>query len=76
MKIEQFIIDFVEATDDESANPLNSETIFRELDSWDSLAALSIMAMIDDKYQANLSADEMKSANNLGELFALIKTKH
>jgi acyl carrier protein len=76
MEIEQFIFDFVEATDDESANPLNSETIFRELDSWDSLAALSIMAMIDDKYQASLTADEMKSANTLGELFALIKTKH
>lgn len=75
MKIKEFINDFVEAIEDESSIPLSSETNFREVDSWDSLAALSVMAMIDDNYKVNLSAEEMKSAKTLGELYTLIESK-
>lgn len=75
MKIKQFIIDFVDAIEDESTTLLSTETNFRDLDSWDSLAALSIMAMIDDTYKINLTADEMRSVNTLGELYTLIETK-
>lgn len=74
MKIGQFITDFLEAIDEESTT-ISPETNFREFDSWDSLAALSIMAMIDDNYKVNLTAEEMRSANTLQELFTLIEGK-
>jgi acyl carrier protein len=75
MKIEQFIVNFVDAIEDESTTPLRPETKFRELESWDSLAALSIMSMIDDTYKVNLTPNEMRSVNTLSELFTLIETK-
>jgi acyl carrier protein len=76
MQLQQFIIDFIDAIDVEAISPLNAETIFRELDSWDSLAALSLMAMIDDKYQTSLTANEMHLTNTLGELYTLIQSKN
>ena len=75
MKTEQFISDFINELDDESIESLNLDTKFRELESWDSLTALSIMAMLDDKYHVNLAAEEMRSANTLQELYILVETK-
>lgn len=75
MNIKQFITDFVEEVDDNSITDLNSDIKFRELEAWDSLTALSIMAMLDDKYNVNLSAEDMRSANTLKELYILVETK-
>jgi acyl carrier protein len=75
MNIQTFITDFIDELDDELITTLEPEAKFRELDAWDSLTALSIMAMLDLKYKVNLTADEMQSANTLGELYSLIENK-
>ena len=36
--------------DDTDAALITAETIFRDLDEWDSLTALSLIAMVDDEY--------------------------
>jgi acyl carrier protein len=75
MAIQKFIDDFISELDDDSIETLNSNVEFRGLAAWDSLSALSIMAMLDDKYGVTLTAEEMRSANTLEELFALVETK-
>jgi acyl carrier protein len=75
MEIKQFIVDFIGELDDDAISTLTPDVHFRELEAWDSLTALSIMAMLDDKYQVNLNADEMRSANTLQELYTLVETK-
>jgi acyl carrier protein len=75
MAIQKFIDDFISELDDDSIETLDSDVEFRGLEAWDSLSALSIMAMLDDKYGVTLTAEEMRSANTLEELFALVETK-
>jgi acyl carrier protein len=75
MKIDQFINDFISELDDDLISSLSPDINFRELEAWDSLTALSIMAMLDDKYNVNLSADEMRTADTLQELYALVESK-
>ncbi len=75
MNIQTFITDFSDELEDELITPLEPEVKFRELDAWDSLTALSIMAMLDLKYKVNLTAEEMQTANTLRELYSLIESK-
>ena len=48
---------------------------YRELDEWSSLAALSIIAMIDEEYDVQLNADEMRRTQTIQELFDLVQSK-
>lgn len=75
MEIKDFIANFAEAVDDIDASVLTPETLFRELDEWSSLSALSIMAMIDEEYNVQLKAEEMRHTNTIQELFDLVNGK-
>ena len=75
MEIKDFIENFADQFEDTDASVFNAETKFRELDEWSSLLALSILAMIDDEYDIQLKADEMRQTNTIQELFELVSSK-
>ena len=50
MEVQEFIQNFADLFDDTDVSIFKLETKFRELDEWASLAALSVMSMIDDEY--------------------------
>lgn len=75
MEIKEFIENFADQFDDTAASELTAETKFRELDEWSSLIALSVMAMIDEEYDVQVKADEMRSAQTVQELFDLVSSK-
>lgn len=74
MEIKEFIENFANQVDDTDASVFTPETNFRELDEWSSLTALSILAMIDEEYDIQLKADEMRKTNTIQELFDLVKS--
>jgi acyl carrier protein len=69
-----FIENFKEAVEVESV-ALSVETKFRELEEWDSLAGLSVIAMIDEEYDVILEGNEFKSLETIGELISAIQAK-
>lgn len=69
-----FIEKFKEAVEVESV-ALSVETKFRELEEWDSLAGLSVIAMIDEEYDVILEGNEFKSLETIGELISAIQAK-
>lgn len=75
MEIKEFIQNFADQFDEIKVETLNAETKFRELEEWTSLVALSIMAMIDDEYDVVISADEMRNAQTILQLFDTVKAK-
>lgn len=75
MEIKEFIQNFADQFDDTDASVLTLETNFRELDEWSSLVALGVMAMVDDEYDVQLKADEMRKTNTIQQLFDLVKSK-
>jgi acyl carrier protein len=42
---------------------------------WDSLAVLSVIAMLDASYGVNLRAADFQALNSAGELFTLVQSK-
>lgn len=75
MELKEFIEKFAEQFDDTESSEIQADTEYRELDEWTSLTALSIIAMIDEEYDVQLRADEMRKTQTIQELFDLVKSK-
>ena len=54
MDIKEFINNFAEQFDDLDASVLTPETEFKQLEDWNSLVALSVIAMIDEEYDVTV----------------------
>lgn len=75
MEISNFIENFIEQFEDEPTCEVTAETVFRNIDGWSSIVALSVMAMVDEEYDVQLTADEMRKANTIGDLFSTVSSK-
>jgi Phosphopantetheine attachment site. len=75
MDISTFLQKFIDLLDDTDSAVINQETVFRDLDEWDSLTALSLIAMADEEYSVKLTGDDIKSATSLNDIFEIIKNK-
>ena len=69
MEIKDFIQNFADQLDDTTAETLTPGTNFRDLDDWSSLAALSIIAMVDDEYGVSISSEDFKNSQTIQDLF-------
>ena len=54
---------------------ITQEFNLKESDNWDSLAQLSLLMLAEDDYDVTVTDEELKSANNVLELYQLIQTK-
>lgn len=75
MEIKEFVQNFAEQFDETDAAVFTPELAFRELEEWSSFLALGIMAMIKSEYDVAITADEMRNANTIQELYETIQ-KH
>lgn len=75
MEISKFLQNFADLLDDSDTTLIKQETVFRDLEEWDSLTALSLIAMADEEYSVKLTGDEIKSSNTLSDIFEIIKNK-
>ncbi len=55
---------------------IDMDTEFRSLEDWDSLVALSVIAMADDEYGVELNGDDIRGSKSVKDLFELIETRH
>jgi acyl carrier protein len=75
MSLNAFVANFANAVEVEAAR-INAASEFKKLENWDSLSALSIIAMVDDAYQVSIGGEELESSDTVGDLWSLISTKH
>ncbi|RAR70234.1 acyl carrier protein [Flavobacterium aciduliphilum] len=68
---QKFITLFKEAIDSEN-DQISMDTRFRELDEWDSLAALSIIAMLDEEYDIIIDGNKFQKLETLSEILNYI----
>ena len=48
---------------------------FRDYDEWDSLAFLSLIAMIDEEYDVIIEGKDFKALNTVGEIIQAIESR-
>lgn len=51
---------------------LTEEDDFRDFDNWDSIAALSVMAYLDEEFDFNIKAEDFKKINTISQLMDLM----
>jgi acyl carrier protein len=54
---------------------LSVDTIFRDHPNWDSLAVLTTMSMIDEKFEVLIKQDEFVRLKTVGDIIACIEAK-
>jgi acyl carrier protein len=72
--IEDFIEKFTFAIEAEQGM-LTPETRFKELSIWDSLNALSVIAMADADFNASLSGQQIEQSSTIGELWSIVQSQ-
>lgn len=75
MELNDFVENFAAQLENEEGVAITPETKFRDLDEWDSLVALSIIAMVDEKYNTKLTGDEIRTSHTISDLFEKLKSK-
>lgn len=74
MDTTKFIEQFAEALEIEDASTLNVETEFRNLEEWDSLAYLNIIAMLDEEYEIQIENAEFKKLSTIGDIINYVES--
>jgi len=54
---------------------INSHDIFREYKEWDSMALLSLMAMLDDEYNKTIPREDFQKILTIEEIYNFINKK-
>jgi len=75
MELNDFIEKFAEQFDDTDANEIQAGTVYKELDEWSSLIALSVIAMVDEEYDITIKGDDIRNSNTVEDLFNAVKAK-
>ena len=75
MDIKEFIEYFADELDETTIDELSPETDFKALGEWSSLVALSIIAMVEDNYEKEITGEHLRSSTTLQDLFNLVESK-
>ncbi len=75
MELKEFIQNFADQFDDLDAATISGSTEFKELADWNSLVALSVIAMIDEEYDVTVKGNDITSASTIEDLFNTVKSK-
>ena len=75
MEIEEFVKNFADQFDETDASVFTPITVFKELDEWSSLIALSVITMVDEEYDVTLKGNDVKSASTIEDLFNVVKSR-
>jgi acyl carrier protein len=75
MELNQFIKNFALQFDETDMSEFRANTIFKNLDEWSSLTALSVIAMVDDEYSVKITGDDIKNSTTIEDIYDAINQK-
>lgn len=75
MELKDFIENFAAQFDDTDASEIKADTVFKELDEWSSLIALSIIAMVDEEYDVTIKGNDVRNSETIEDLFNIVKSR-
>lgn len=73
--MEEFIENFYGILDDTERDEINQNTDYKNLDEWDSMTSLMLIAMVDEKYGKQIKGEDIKECLTLENLYVRIQSK-
>ena len=75
MDLKEFIEKFAEQFDETDKSEFKVDTVFKDLDEWSSLSALTIIAMADSEYDVRINGDDIRKSTTIEDLFNIMEDK-
>ena len=75
MTLDEFVTAFAEEFDETPTEQFKADTVYKELDEWGSLTALSIVALTMENFGKKITGADLRACNTIEDLFNLIQTK-
>ncbi len=72
MDIKEFIENFAAEFDETPAEAFAPGTDYKNLEEWNSLTALSIIAMVDDNYNKTITGANLRACTTIQDLFNFV----
>ena len=73
MKKEDFLANFAFLFDETDESEITLSTVFKDIDDWSSLVALSVIAMCDEEYDVKVKGDDISQAITVEDLFNVVE---
>lgn len=75
MDLSTFVENFSAQFDDIDASEFTPAVVYKDLEEWSSLTALSIISMVDDEYDVQLKGDDIRNSSTIEDLYNIVKSK-
>ena len=75
METETFLNFFLESLELEEAEDLTMGTLLSDIEEWDSIGILSLIAAADEEYEVDLDPQDLESAVTVEDIFKLLSSK-
>lgn len=75
MELQSFITKFEAQLEDVEPGTITGQTSFRELEEWDSMTSLVIIAMVDREYNKQISGNDIINAKTVEQLYNTVVNK-
>jgi acyl carrier protein len=75
MDINNFIKFFSEQFDETASELFKPDAIFKDLEEWNSLTALSVIAMVDEEFDKRITGADLRGSSTIEDLFLLVQSK-
>jgi acyl carrier protein len=75
MEIDKFVANFASQFEETDVNEFSSTKKFRELEEWNSLIALQIIAMVDDEYGVKITGEDIRKSQAIEDIYNIVKLR-
>lgn len=75
MTLDEFVKAFAEEFDETPTESFTPATVYKDLDEWGSLTALSIIALAMEGFEKKITGADLRGCNTIEDLYNLIQTK-
>lgn len=75
MELKDFIVCFSEQFDETDISEITADTEYQELEEWNSLTTLGIIALVKIKFGKSITGLEIRNAKTVKDLYDLISSK-
>lgn len=69
--MDQFLENFYELLEETDRDSIKKDTAFKNLEEWNSMTALMLIAMFDEQYDVKINGDSINNATTLEDLYNL-----
>ena len=75
MTLDEFVKAFAAEFDDTPAEQFTPATNYRELEEWGSLVALSIISMVDEEMDVQITGADLRNSKTIEDLYKVVCAK-